>query len=554
MAPASASDAYSLIEQGKVDQHVASQSPKDRRAIFEEAAGISRFKAKKIEAQRRLARVDQNLLRLSDIVEEVESRLRSVKAQASKAVRYQEHSTRLKQLRTQLGWTDWNRFAERMSELETRRSSLEEETASLSGEIDALDAQQRESEVESERLNTELARWESRLADARAAIASRDATQAHLVEQLAEVGRQIRDLEQQDLRTRERERQLQDRAAAAREELEAAEAEHHDATRQRDEGEQQLAQAESEQRELQRETQELQERHRELQARSTQLEKELGVADAQHRDATSSLQQWQQKIDLLELDCQQHQSEWQQSKETEERLAREAEASDSALASARERLEAARQRLEAGQNALAELKSEHSGAVRRAEVLEELEQRYEGVHAGVRHLLEQSRESSSPRFAEVRGLVADLIQVQVEHAALIDVALGEVTQHVVIEGPQLIEDLVQGELQLPGRVGLIRLEEQHPRSPRDESELADRPGVIGRADQMVEAAPAYDGLIDRLLGNTWFVETLEVALQMRRCGPDVVSVCDHGRAPGRSRWDDGCRAALPSGRTRFTTQ
>src|SRR5215831_1451823 len=101
-----ATEAYSVIEQGKVDVMLQS-SAKDRRAIFEEASGISRFKAKKVEALRRLERVDQNLLRLRDIVEEVESRLRSVRAQASKARRYKEHSDRLQQLRTQVGLTDW---------------------------------------------------------------------------------------------------------------------------------------------------------------------------------------------------------------------------------------------------------------------------------------------------------------------------------------------------------------------------------------------------------------------------------------------------------------
>src|SRR6267142_2177026 len=79
-------DAYSLIEQGKVDK-LLQASAKDRRAMFEEAAGISRFKAKKVEAQRRLERVEQNLLRLSDIVEEVENRLRTVRQQAAKARR-----------------------------------------------------------------------------------------------------------------------------------------------------------------------------------------------------------------------------------------------------------------------------------------------------------------------------------------------------------------------------------------------------------------------------------------------------------------------------------
>ena len=95
-------DAYSLIEQGKVER-MLSTSPKERRAIFEEAAGISRFKAKKVEAERRLARVHGNLVRLSDIVEEVGSRYRSVKAQASRAARYREFSDRLQQLRTFTG-------------------------------------------------------------------------------------------------------------------------------------------------------------------------------------------------------------------------------------------------------------------------------------------------------------------------------------------------------------------------------------------------------------------------------------------------------------------
>ena len=98
-------EAYAVIEQGKVDV-LLQASTKERRALFEEAAGISRFKAKKIEAQRRLERVDQNLLRLSDIVEEVDSRVRSVRAQAAKARRYREYSLRLQELRVQVGQAD----------------------------------------------------------------------------------------------------------------------------------------------------------------------------------------------------------------------------------------------------------------------------------------------------------------------------------------------------------------------------------------------------------------------------------------------------------------
>src|SRR5271154_4750070 len=86
-------DAYSVIEQGRVAA-LLEANPEERRLIFEEAAGISKFKARKKEAQRKLERVDHNLLRVHDIFEEVQKQLRSVKVQAGKARNYQEHSSR----------------------------------------------------------------------------------------------------------------------------------------------------------------------------------------------------------------------------------------------------------------------------------------------------------------------------------------------------------------------------------------------------------------------------------------------------------------------------
>jgi chromosome segregation protein len=126
-------EAYSIIEQGKVDA-LLQASPRDRRAIFEEAAGISRFKAKKLECLRRLERVDQNLLRLADIVDEVESRLKSVRLQASKARRYKELATRLQDLRTQIGLADWRQLSLRLESLEAEIAELRQKSADLFAE------------------------------------------------------------------------------------------------------------------------------------------------------------------------------------------------------------------------------------------------------------------------------------------------------------------------------------------------------------------------------------------------------------------------------------
>ncbi|MHC4501079.1 MAG: AAA family ATPase, partial [Planctomycetota bacterium] len=89
--------AYSIIEQGQIEQ-LLNASKTDRRVIFEEAAGISKYKAHKKEAMRKLERTEQNLLRLADILGEVGKNLRSVKLAAGKARNYLQYSQRLKEL------------------------------------------------------------------------------------------------------------------------------------------------------------------------------------------------------------------------------------------------------------------------------------------------------------------------------------------------------------------------------------------------------------------------------------------------------------------------
>ena len=121
-------DGYSIIEQGRVDAALQA-SPMDRRLLFEEAAGISRFRLKKREAMRRLDRVEQNLLRLSDIVDEVEGRLRRVRAQAGKAQRYREQTERLKRARTLLGRADWKALTEAWNRLDAEHSDLAQRLA-----------------------------------------------------------------------------------------------------------------------------------------------------------------------------------------------------------------------------------------------------------------------------------------------------------------------------------------------------------------------------------------------------------------------------------------
>src|SRR5438874_3471788 len=141
-------DAYCIIEQGRVDV-LLQASTKDRRTIFEEAAGISRFKAKKTETLRKLERVDQNVERLRDILDEVEKQLRSVKLQAAKAQRYQEYSGRLRDLRVGLGLQEYHHLS---GQLDSQSKQLEQQKA----ELEARTSQASSWEAEAQRLEVVL--------------------------------------------------------------------------------------------------------------------------------------------------------------------------------------------------------------------------------------------------------------------------------------------------------------------------------------------------------------------------------------------------------------
>src|SRR5438477_3905418 len=171
-------DAYCIIEQGRVDV-LLQASTKDRRTIFEEAAGISRFKAKKIETLRKLERVDQNLQRLQDIIDEVEKQLRSVKLQAAKAERFQEYTNRLKELRLGLGLEEYHQLTQR---LESEVAVLD----NLKAELEQRSARAVAFEQETQRLDNLLAdledrlrEQEARLAEARQHIKTHETTIAH---------------------------------------------------------------------------------------------------------------------------------------------------------------------------------------------------------------------------------------------------------------------------------------------------------------------------------------------------------------------------------------
>ncbi|MFT5302265.1 MAG: chromosome segregation protein [Mariniblastus sp.] len=511
-------DAYSLIEQGKVER-MLSTNAKDRRAIFEEAAGISRFKAKKIEAQRRLTRVEGNLVRLADIVDEVGSRYRSVKAQASKAARYKEHSDRLQQLRTFVGLKDWRSFSEKLAkieqEFEAESKSVDEFTQQIesqAGESQAVESRLEEittglteQQEKATQVRERFTQVESHLTLNRSRLDDIQARRLQLTEQL----------ERSAARTQESETRIQTAEKAA----EDAEINYRDASDRLQKFESQRIDFDQQLEQLKSSGEESRAKYTTVIALVTQVGRLVSAADSQVETLNATKTRLTNVTQELSDGLAKHQASFEQFTAEKERLKQEAESKDSALAEARKRYEDLRSELAGRRERMSDLTNQHSGLSQRAEVIEELEQSLEGINAGAKELLQLSKSGMAGPMSDVVGLVADLVSVNVQHAAIVDVALGEMAQFVVVDGKDLINQVADETLKLNGRVGLIQLDAPPTLGADPDVNLNGASGVIGRADRLVQVQPPYVPFIRRLLGGTWVVKTLGEALHLHANEP-----------------------------------
>lgn len=503
-------DAYSLIEQGKVDR-LLQASAKDRRAMFEEAAGISRFKAKKIEAQRRMERVDQNLLRLSDIVEEVDSRLRSVRAQAGKAKRYREYSDRLQELRTQVGMADWRRFSEKLHAMEREIARLQDEGAAFAAHAENLEVRVMEIDTESTSIQDRMQAEESRLARCRQQLVVLDST-------IEQQRMRCRDLSEERTRYASHLVELNSRGGNLQERLDQAVRALADA-----EAEYQRIAAEMAEQEacVESLTGEFDRQRGDLERQRTEYVAQMRSAAALANDASSlrsqlamlleSQQQRRTRLEELARELERCANELAATQAECDQVQSEVNAGDAELEIGQRELAENRRLLARRQEELTELRGRMSGAIERAAVLEELEQRHEGIGSGVSQLLDLAKEQSETAFGDVCGLLADFVEASVELAPLVDVALGDAAQHVVVKGDRLIDWVASGIYRPVSKVGLIPREDRES-GPTLELEL--EPGVIGRADRLIDVHPESASVVRRILGTTWFVEDLRTAMEL----------------------------------------
>ena len=506
-------DAYSLIEQGKVER-MLSTNAKDRRVIFEEAAGISRFKAKKKDAERRLLRVERNLVRLADIVEEVGSRYRSVKAQASKAARYKENSDRLQELRTHVGSKDWRDFSEKLTAAETSLATELKNVEAATEEIKAFEERTQKVEADLEKASAEYQTAQDNSAGLREQIARTDSNLQLNQARQKDITQRQQQLAETLKLAQKRKAEAEARIARTEKESETAELNYREARDQLQEIEGNASQLDASIQEKTSLAETKRNEHQQLISLVSQLGRTVSAADSQLVNLQESKKRSTDNTQQLTDSKSQLEQTLSDAQQQVEKLEQEADGRDSALAETRKLLQSTKEQLDGRRQRLTDLTTQHAGMTQRAQVIEELEKSLEGINAGARELLKHANDQTGP-MSEVIGLVADLVNVNVQHAALVDVALGDIAQFVIVNGEKLITQIANEKIKLGGRVGLIQLDEPPTLGADPGVNLNGVAGVIGRADRLVQVQPKYAEFIRKMLGGTWLVKTLNIAIDLR---------------------------------------
>ena len=513
MGTGAGSSAYCIIEQGRVDQ-ILQGNPSSRRAVFEEAAGISRYKARKNEALRRLERVDQNLARLTDIVDEVEAQLNSVRSQAAKAAKFREISEELRRWWLGLAADDSRHFATKLAEAQQQHAQSEEALAQLAGETREIEGDLAALDGEISGIDHRLRAVEESSANNREAIAGFRTTIEHQTARRKELAIELDRLRRQQsvmgVRAQEISAELE-RARTQRDRSESEFSSRREAVLTLDQQAQELAQKiEADRESIEAARRSLIDQMRAVSA----VETRLANLHAQQQELTESRTEAAIKLIECEHQVAASRSDCDRSRRNVDEVTQQVTEAEEAIRAIRERQETLRGEQSEFQRRLAEQREQRSAWKARKSVLEDLERRQEGVGIGVKEILSRARTSDYAPWNRIAGCVADLFEVDLENAGILEVALGERAQLVVLdEIAPLLEYLDSGACQISGRVGFLAL--ANPGNPAaDRPNLAGLRGIVSRADGIVRCPENLAALPERVLGDTWVVESLAAAFEL----------------------------------------
>ncbi len=504
-------EGYSIIGQGQIDR-ILSGKPEERRELFDEAAGIVKFKRRKQVTLKKLEQEQQNMLRVTDIMNELEDRVGPLSRQAEKARLY------LKKREEQKAY-EVNVFLHEMDRVEQEGVSVAEKQEIADSQMKETQAQMEETLRKYEDLDREIQENDAALRVLQEKISENDVEREKNEGQINVLREQIRAIEQRESHVKERLDELEAEIARREE----------GASQYREEKKEINAQAAGTQSRLKELTGRLEAVQKAAAERETQIEcgknEILSLLDArassegdQQRATTLIEQANVRKAQLSQQLLEQKSTESDVSGRLRERETALREARGKVREMEEKLADAAKKRQKWGEQTeeltaeIDHVRQKFHRESSNLETLRNLAERYEGYGNAIRRVMERKADTKG-----IHGVIADLIHVEKQYETAIETALGGSIQNVVTEDEDTAKELIAYlKERRYGRVTFLPLTSvQAPENVPAKKALHET-GAIGLADTLVDADAVYRNVIGYLLGRVLVVDTIDHAVAIAR--------------------------------------
>lgn len=505
-------DSYSLIEQGRMDL-VLSSKPEERRYIFEDAAGIIKYKSRKDAAIRKMDRADANLLRLQDTIIEVRRRINSLRRQANAAQRFRRFQDELRALELRLALLKYREQSARHGELSARVKEVGEQlgqiTTGVSSEesylektrMDSLELEESlsGSRDQSRDFQSQIEKKESQIAVLREKISAIDSREKRDLAEIHLVERSIEELHDRRRELSEKEREALDEASRAQQELL--------------EKENQLARLTEELDECEESIERLRSTSLEKLDKKVSLQNELGGIETNLQVLAKRVARLSEQKAQIEQSVTQHENRLGETRRMIDSLRAALASLSSDLESLKQTIASKEAELESSILERDSIRDSLSAARSKLTSLEELRDRFEGYEEGVRAVMLAGREGA-PEAAGVIGTLADLISAGRQHEAAVEAALGHRLQHIVVEDVDTAKRCAALlESNRAGRASFIPLS-TFTTNGQDEQPMPLSDSTLGVATDMISCDERLRPIAKTLLGYTFVVDSLDTALSL----------------------------------------
>ena len=504
-------EGYSIIGQGQIDR-ILSGKPEERRELFDEAAGIVKYKRRKVTAQKKLEHERENLVRVNDILSELERQLAPLERQSEKAHLYLKKKEELKEYDVNMFLLEVERIeqlldeagknfeiaSEHLTETKEQHEKMKSEYAAMEEAMTQMD--EKISNLKDSIAGTDVTKGklEGQINVLKEQIHTAQLTKEHLGERIASIEVQQEERRQQgstyDAQRQEYETQLaaiEKTREQAQEKLQSIQAEITRCKEGIEEGKNEIIELLNRKASVKAGQQRYDTMLEQIQIRKSQLNQRLLQRKIEESGLVEALQKSEQELADIE-------AEIVKGKENEAKM--------------QAQKEEWRQKTQENVKKLEQANIHYNKMQSRLESLKNIAERYEGYGNSIRRIMEKKETESG-----IHGVVADLIQVKKQYETAIETALSSNVQNIVTEDEETAKRMIRYlKENRYGRATFLPLTSVGKKEPRRNHEAEQEKGVIGYADHLVSNDKKYDGIMAYLLGRVLVIDTIDHAVAIAK--------------------------------------